>query len=320
MSKEIIDVVIIGAGPAGLTAGIYAKRAGSNVLILEAFSPGGNLLNTDSVENYTGFSYITGVELAKKMFEHAQDQEIDFEFAKVTSIENIDETIKTIKTITTGGNKKEYKTYAIIIATGTSPLKLDVPGEDEYFHKGLSYCAICDAPKYKDKTIAIIGGGSSAIEAALYVSGFAEKTYIFQILDKLTSYDKVKQKELENNGRIIIKLNVSVKEIIGDGEKVTNIKIYNNKSNVKETIEVDAIFPHIGQIPNTVYFEKTQLVNEKKYIETDKYMQTKYKGVWAIGDVRNTLLRQISTAVNDGTIAGQFVSSYIREVKNEIEK
>lgn len=301
------DVIIIGTGPAGMTACLYASRANLRVLMLEGNAPGGKLINTHLVENFPSHESITGVELAQKMFSQSQ------KFGGIVKFERCESIVdkKQYKEVITKNNT--YLTKVVIIATGMKSRKLGVKGEDELFGKGLSYCAVCDGAFHKGKPVALIGGGNSAVEEGVFVSGFASKVYIIQLGDKLTAEQIIIEnaKKIKN---IEIRLNTKTLEIIGSN-KVEGIKIENTKTKKSEIINVSGVFPYIGYIPITNFVKDLKITNEQGFIETNDFMETKIKGIFAIGDVRHKSIRQITTATSDGTIAGQIMKNYIENMK-----
>lgn len=302
------DVIIIGGGPAGLTAGIYSCRAGLKTLIIERLMPGGQVGLTSKVENYPGFISIDGVELAMKMHEHATSVGCEFEFGEVISLD-INGKIKTIKTHT-----KEYQSKTVLLCLGASAKQLNVKGEKSFLGKGLSYCATCDGSLYKDKTVAIVGGGNTSLEDCIYLSGIVKKVYLIHRRDTFRGQETlVKTLNATNlaNNNIQQVLNSRVTEIIGK-DKIEGIEIENLVNNQTEKIDIDGLFVAIGRKPDTEIISNIVNLDENGYIITDEKMKTNIDGVFACGDVRQKKLRQIVTACSDGAIAGISAFEYIR--------
>ncbi len=311
MKSNIFDCLIIGGGPAGMSSALYCSRAGLNCAIIDSSALGGAPSNYCEIENYLGFNRIEGAELCERFEEHINNFNVEkFPFEEIQNID-LDSTIKKIKTL-----DKELSAKSIIIATGAKPKKLGVKGEKEFTGRGVSYCAVCDGAFYKDKITAVIGGGNSALEEALYLTRFCETVYLIHRRDEFRA-DKIIQKRVFDNKKIKLVLNSVVDEIIGD-KKVEEIKIKNVLNNETSTIKLDGIFPYIGLEPNSELFNNKLKQDENGFIITDNTMQTSTKGVYAIGDIRNTPLRQVITAVSDGAIAGVSVSRYLMEEEKEI--
>jgi len=299
------DVVIIGAGPAGLTAGIYDARAGLKTLLLEKSIVGGQIAWTENIENYPGFDGINGLELAKKMLAQAKKQGVEQKDGEVLEIKN-NGAEKIV--VTTDG---EIKAKAVIIAVGSSPRKLDVPGEKEYEGKGIHYCALCDGAMYKDKIVAVIGGGDAAIKEALYLANIAKKVIVIHRRDELRA-EKGHQEMAFAKKNIEFIWDSVVTEFIGT-KFLEKIKIKNVKTNKESLIEATGSFTYVGHLPATswVNVEKT----EKGYIKVNNEMQTSIKGIFAAGDCTEGDIAQIATAVGDGAIAGTAASKYIETLK-----
>ncbi|MEN0589380.1 thioredoxin-disulfide reductase [Kurthia gibsonii] len=309
MSEEkIYDVVIIGAGPAGMTAAVYASRANLATLMLERGIPGGQMANTEEVENYPGFDTILGPELSTKMFEHAKKFGAEYAYGDVSEV--IDG--KEYKTIKAGS--KEYKTRAIIITTGAEYKKMGVPGENELGGRGVSYCAVCDGAFFKNKNLIVVGGGDSAVEEGMYLTRFAEKVTIVHRRDKLRA-QKILQDRAFANEKIDFIWNNTVKEINEKDGKVGSVTLVNTVDGSESTVDADGVFIYIGMNPLTKPFESLGITNEAGYIPTNEQMETKIPGIYAAGDVRDKTLRQIVTATGDGSIAAQAVQHYVEELK-----
>lgn len=310
MEEKIFDLIILGGGPAGLNAALYAKRGGIDVAIVDTSSVGGQPVNYLEIENYLGFPTIQGWELAEKFEQHID--KFNIQKFQNEEIQNVD-LISTVKSVQTLKNK--YLAKTIIIATGASPKKLGIRGEDEYIGKGVSYCAVCDGAFYKNKTIVVIGGGNAAVEEGIYLTKFAEKVYIMHRRDELRA-DKIIQERAFDNEKIEFIFDSIPLEIVGDDKKVNLIQYKNVKTGEIKTLNVDGVFPYIGFSPNTEFFNAQLVQDEFGFIRVDENMRTSEVGVFAAGDVRRTPLRQVITAVADGAIAGMSAVKYLEEVKH----
>jgi thioredoxin reductase (NADPH) len=299
------DLVIAGAGPAGLSAGVYAGRAGLKVLILEAEAPGGKVIKTDDVENYPGFDSIKGPELAMKFINQAMAQNCEFEYSGVEEFKKVDDLFEIILQ---SGKIITSKTF--IIATGTKENKIGVPGEDELYGKGVSYCAVCDAAFYKEKDVAVVGGGYAAVEEGMYLTRFAKNVTIIHRRQGFRADDRTLEKAKANE-KIHFVLDSVVTKISGE-TKVEKIEIENLVDHLKTELPVEAIFPFVGSYPITSFVKQNEILNEQKYIIVNEKMETSIKGLFAAGDVRVTPLRQIVTATSDGALAGQMAVEYIQ--------
>lgn len=310
MEEKIFDLIILGGGPAGLNAALYAKRGGIDVAIIDTSSVGGQPVNYLEIENYLGFPTIQGWELAEKFEQHID--KFNIQKFQNEEIQNVD-LISTVKSVQTLKNK--YLAKTIIIATGASPKKLGIRGEDEYIGKGVSYCAVCDGAFYKNKTVVVIGGGNAAVEEGIYLTKFAEKVYIMHRRDELRA-DKIIQERAFDNEKIEFIFDSIPLEIAGDDKKVNLIQYKNVKTGEIKTLNVDGVFPYIGFSPNTEFFNAQLVQDEFGFIRVDENMRTSEVGVFAAGDVRRTPLRQVITAVADGAIAGMSAVKYLEEVKH----
>lgn len=310
MEEKIFDLIILGGGPAGLNAALYAKRGGIDVAIIDTSSVGGQPVNYLEIENYLGFPTIQGWELAEKFEQHID--KFNIQKFQNEEIQNVD-LISTVKSVQTLKNK--YLAKTIIIATGASPKKLGIRGEDEYIGKGVSYCAVCDGAFYKNKTIVVIGGGNAAVEEGIYLTKFAEKVYIMHRRDELRA-DKIIQERAFDNKKIEFIFDSIPLEIAGDDKKVNLIQYKNVKTGEIKTLNVDGVFPYIGFSPNTEFFNAQLVQDEFGFIRVDENMRTSEVGVFAAGDVRRTPLRQVITAVADGAVAGMSAVKYLEEVKH----
>ena len=313
MSNKIFDCIILGGGPAGLSSALYCARGNLDCAIIDISSIGGTPVNYCEIENYLGFDKIKGFELCEKFENHINNFNITkLEYEEITKVD-----LKSnIKTITT--KNSTYKAKTVIIATGAKPKKLNIKGEVENIGKGVSYCAVCDGAFYKDKVVMVVGGGNSALEEALYLTTFAKKVYIMHRRDEFRA-DKIIQKRVQENKKIELILNSIPLEIMAD-KTVNSVKILNNQTNKEKIIKIDGIFPYIGIEPNIELFLHQVNFDKFGFIITDNTMKTNLEGVYAIGDVRNTPLRQVITAVSDGAVAGVEVSKYLLNLKETIKE
>lgn len=303
------DVIVIGAGPGGMTAAMYASRANLSVLMLDRGIYGGNLNNTAEIENYTGFKSIMGPDLAKEMYEGATQFGADYAYGAVEKVEVVGD----VKQITTDMGDV-FTAKAVVIATGSSQRKLGVPGEAEFSGRGVSYCAVCDGAFFKNKHLIVVGGGDSAVEEGAFLTQLADKVTVLVRRDQLRAQPIVQDKAMQNPKMEFI-FNTSVTEIVGDDMKVTGVKTVNNVTGETGELAADGVFIYVGSDPMTAPFKDLGILNAKGWVETDATMATKVPGIFAVGDVRDTLLRQVATAVGDGAIAGQQVFKYLDEQK-----
>jgi len=305
MSEEkIYDVIIAGAGPAGMTAAVYTSRGNLTTLMVERGMPGGQMANTEDVENYPGFDHILGPELSTKMFEHAKKFGAEYAYGDIKEI--FDEgDYKIIK-----AGSKEYKARAVIVATGAEYKKLGVPGEKELSGRGVSYCAVCDGAFFKQKELVVIGGGDSAVEEAVYLTRFASKVTVIHRRDELRA-QKILQQRAFDNEKIDFIWDTVVKEINGTDGKVSSVTIENTKTGEQSDFPTDGVFVYVGMLPLNASVLNLGITNEQGYIETNSEMETKIPGIFAAGDIREKSLRQIVTATGDGSIAAQNVQHYV---------
>lgn len=288
------DTIIIGAGPAGLCSGIYATRGGLKTAIIEANSVGGQAQTAADIQNFPGILSISGFDLCYTMMNQCASFGAEFVFDKITSL-TLEGDIKSISL----ASGKELQSKTIVIASGASSRKLGVVGEENFIGKGVSYCATCDGAFFKGKTVAVIGGGNTAAEDALYLEKLANKVYLVHRRDALRA-DKILCDRLEKSNVSI--LWDSVVESLHGKDKIAQMTLKNVKNNTLTTVSVDGVFVAIGQIPNSQLFENVKKT-ESGYIETDDVMRTNIEGVYAVGDVREKTLRQVVTACADGAIA-----------------
>ncbi len=298
------DVIIIGAGPAGLTAAVYASRAGLKTLILEKGAPGGKVFLTHLIENYPGYDSIGGRELSSLMHKHALKFGAEYAYGDVEEI--IDGPIKTVKT-----NMGQYQAKSLILATGMENRKLGAPGEETFAGKGVSYCAVCDGNFFKEQDVVVIGGGNSALEEALYLADICKSVRIVHRRDEFRAEQYVVYNVYARDN-IILDTDSVVEEILGD-DKVHSVKIKNVKTNEVKLENCTGVFIYVGLLPVTSPFESLGVLNEYGYIGVDHNMKTSLDGIYAAGDVIPKELRQITTAVNDGAIAAQSVVNYLKK-------
>lgn len=308
MAKKY-DVIVIGAGPGGLTAGLYASRANLSVLILDRGIYGGQMNNTAEVENYPGFKSILGPDLAEKMYQGAIQFGAEYAYGSVEKVE-VNGDLKQVVT-----DSETYEAPVVIIATGSQYRKLGVEGEAEYAGRGVSYCAVCDGAFFKDQPLAVIGGGDSAVEEGVYLSKLASNVNIIHRRDQLRA-QKILQERAFANDKIDFTWDTVVTKINGDGQKVTSVSTHNKKTGEDGELKVNGVFIYVGVIPLTEPFKALGITDEQGWIKTDELMRTSLPGVYAIGDVRAKELRQITTAVGDGSIAGQQAFNYIESLKD----
>lgn len=308
MNKEIknLDMLIVGGGPAGLTAAMYGARAKLNLLLLENQVLGGQVRSSYTIENYPGFKSVEGGALADLMKEQALElgAKID-EYDNIVEVELSDEE-KLIET-----ESFIYKTKVLVIASGATPKKLPIPNESVFSSKGVHYCAVCDGAVYEGSTVAVVGGGNSALEEALFLTKFAEKVIMIRRFDYFKG-EKATLEELLRNPKVEVMYNWDLVDVKGD-MFVNKAIISNTKSGEVREIDLDAVFGYIGTEPKTDLFKEYIELNDQGYILTDDSMSTNIRGVYAAGDVREKKFRQITTAVADGTIAALAAEKYITE-------
>jgi thioredoxin reductase (NADPH) len=308
MKNVDYDLVIIGGGPAGLTAGLYASRARLNVILLEKVVPGGQVVTTDWIENYPGFPEgIGGPDLVQKMTAQVQKFDLKIETNAVVSMD-LSEPIKKITL-----SDREITTHAIIIASGASPKKLGVPGEDTFYGKGVSACATCDGPFFKDSVVAAVGGGDTAVQESLFLTKFAKKVYLIHRRDQLRAEAILQERALANEK--IEFLWDSVLTGIKGLTDVEKISVQNLKTGDTKEIAVEGCFIWVGILPNAEFLPEVVELDQYGFIIVDGNMQTSVAGVYAAGDVRSTPLRQIATAVGDAAIAAFSAEHYLQNVK-----
>lgn len=311
LQEHIYDLVVIGSGPGGMTAALYGSRSDLSTLIIERGAPGGQLINTAEVENYAGFKSIKGPELASNMYEGATQFGAEYTFGDVREI--IDG--KEYKQIVT--SNKIFKARSVVIATGAEHKKLGIPGENELNGRGVSYCAVCDGAFFRDRPLVVVGGGDSAVEEGTYLTQFASDVTIVHRRDELRA-QSILQDRAFNNDKVNFVWDSVVEEIEGENN-VQNLQIRNVKTGEVSDLGADGVFIYIGLLPNTDPFLDLGITDQEGWIETDENMQTSVPGIFAVGDVRQTVLRQVATAVGDGSIAGDAAYKYVESLKEELE-
>ena len=300
MERTVYDIVIIGSGPSGMTAAIYAKRMNLSVVILENNAPGGMMVNTEEISNYPGFEKISGTDLSLAMYDQMMKLGTVHEFVKADGIK------KEKDLFVVYGSDKEIYGRSVIVATGTKNKTLGIEGESDYFYRGISWCAICDGPLYKGRDVAVIGGGNSALSSALTLAKFTNKVYLIHRRDEFRG-DPILALKVKETKNIEIIYNSNVIGFIGKPLEKLLVK---DNSGITKELEVKCCFEAIGRLPNSEFVD-CKIDNEGFIITNEKY-ETSIPGIFACGDVIKKGLRQIATAVNDGAIAAMSASSYIK--------
>ena len=309
MARQEVDVAVVGAGPAGLTAGLYCARANLSTALLERGVPGGQLLNTDIIEDWPGEERITGAELAQKFDAHTRKFGIELIMKNVSQI-YVDDDRRIVET----DDGDVFAALAVIVTAGGEPRTLDVPGEKELQSKGVSYCGVCDGPFFKGQVMAVIGGGDSAFQEAVYLTRFASKVYLIHRRDEFRAQKDLQERAFKNPKVEVIRSHV-VERIVGD-DKVESAVIQNVKDDSTRTLELGAVFIYVGFNPYGPRLFRDHLKHDEQcYILTDTKMETETPGVFAAGDTRAQLVRQITTAVGDGTTAAIAAERYIEGLK-----
>lgn len=314
MSKpHIYDLIIIGGGPGGLTAGIYAQRAALDTLLIEKALPGGQMNNTDTVENWPGTESIGGAELSEAMTNHAKAYGLEIRQNQVTEIEPDMESH-----LVRLDNGEELQTLAVIISAGGSPRKMDVPGEAEYYGKGVSYCAVCDGFFFRNKSVVVVGGGDTALEESLYLAKIAAKVYLIHRRDRFRGGMILQKrvKALEKQGRIEVRLDTVAEEILGDQSGVTGVRLKNRESDETTQLECDGVFAFVGFEPDNSLVPAGTRMNADGYVITDEKCETCIPGLFVVGDLREKYVKQIVTAAADGCTAAQAAAHHVENRKN----
>jgi len=308
MAEKNYEIVIVGGGPGGLTAGLYGARANRKTVLIEKYMPGGQIANTHEIEDYPGMDLISGPDLSMKMTEHAKRFGLEIVSDEVTEVYTDGD-----DRIVTCASGDTYRAKAVIISTGGSPNKLNVPGEQEFGGRGVSYCAICDGAFFKNEIIAVAGGGDAAVEEGMFLTKFGKKVILIHRRDQLRAQKIIQERAFKNPKMEFIWDSV-VESIEGD-DKVRSLTLKNVKTGENSKLEVGAIFIFIGFVPNSNIVRETLDKDAGGYILTNDHMQTSIKGIYACGDVRSQLVRQITNAVGDGTTAAVAAEKYIEELE-----
>lgn len=313
MSDErMFDVIIAGAGPAGMTAALYASRANLETLMIERGIPGGQMANTEDVENFPGFEHILGPDLSNKMFGHAKKFGAEYAYGDIKEVVDHGD-YKLVK-----AGKHEYKTRALIITTGAQYKKIGISGEEELGGRGVSYCAVCDGAFFKEKDLVVIGGGNSAVEEGIYLTRFAKNVTIVHRRDELRA-QKIIQDRAFDNDKIDFIWDTVVNTINGPDGKVSSVTLENRNTKETRKFDADGVFIYIGMIPLSGSFKSLGITNGEGYIPTNENMETEVPGVFAAGDIREKELRQIVTATGDGSIAAQAAQGYIETLLEKLK-
>lgn len=303
------DILIIGAGPAGMTAAIYGQRGGKKTIVFDKLSYGGQVINTAEVANYPGIPNMTGLDFADKTYNQMKDLGAEMSYEEISEIRNADKPIKTV--ITSSG--KEYECKTIIIATGSSPRPLGVENEDRFRGAGISYCATCDGAFFRDKTVAVCGGGNTALEDAEVLSDIAEKVYLVHRRDEFRA-DATNVKRVKSKKNVELVLDSVVTAINGE-RFVQGIDVENKKTSEKRELKIDGLFVAIGQMPENDIFKDVVKLNKAGYVEAGEDCLTGTDGIFAAGDCRAKKVRQITTAVSDGAIAALAAIEHINKTE-----
>jgi len=306
------DVIVIGAGPAGLCAGMYAGRGMLKTLVLERGLPGGELLNTELIEDYIGFESIPGRDLAEKMASHALKFGAELVTDTVEAVRKTEDGDFTVETAL----GKTYRAPAVILTAGGTPNKLGVPGEQEYAGRGVSYCAVCDGAFFKQETIAVVGGGDAAVEEADYLTRYAAKVYVIHRRDQLRASPIVQERAFKNP-KIEFVWNKVVEEIVGGPMGVTSLRLKDTVTGEASSLAATGCFVFIGFSPNTGMIKQHYDHDASGYVKTDWQMRTSIPGLFAAGDLRAQLTRQVTTAVGDATTAAIAVQKYLTELREQ---
>ncbi len=309
---DLYDVVIVGGGPGGLSAGIYAMRAALKTILIEKGSPGGQVAISDGVENYPGFEHITGYELSQKFLQHAQSYGMEIVQEEVVAVEpGLD--FHTVRL----ANGDTLETHTVILATGGSPRKLDIPGEDEYYGKGVSYCGVCDGFFFRDKIVVVVGGGDTAAEEALYLSKLAKHVYLVHRRDALRA-SMILQQRVKDECKIEILWNSIVTEIKANDEGVNAVDLQDTQTGEQRELATDGVFVFVGFVPNNQLVPAGIKMNADGYVVTNEKCETNMPGVYVIGDLREKYAKQIVVAAADGCTAA-LVAAYFVEMKKSGE-
>ncbi len=311
-AERRVEVLIAGGGPAGLTAGLYARRSELDVVLLERGLPGGQLLNTELIDDYPGLPAIDGRELAERMAKHAEKFGLEIVTATVSGIKKLEDGDFRVTT----DEGLLFRAQTVILTAGGTPNKLEVPGEEEYAGRGVSYCAICDGAFFKGETIAVAGGGDAAAEEAEFLTRYVEKLYLIHRRDELRAA-KLLAKRVFENPKIEIIWDTVIEEVVGDVQGMKGLKLKNVKTDARSSLDATGLFVFIGFRPNTGLLEDHAEHDASGYLISDRDMRSSIPGLFVAGDVRAQLTRQITTAVGDATTAIIAAEKYLTDRKDE---
>jgi thioredoxin reductase (NADPH) len=312
VAERDFEIIIVGAGPAGLTAGLYVSRSKISVMCFEKLAPGGEILNTEHVEDYPGFEMIGGPELAQKFTDHA------VKFGLKIVMEEVSEIRKDGDDFFVKTDMGEYRCGAVIYTAGGFPRKLDIPGEEKYAGKGVSYCALCDGAFFQDEVITVVGGGNSAVEEAQFLTKYGSKVYLVHRRQGFRAH-QVAVDKLTENEKVEFILNHVAEEVIGDDKEMKAIRLKNVKTGETQDIEANGLFVFVGFIPNTDIIKEDVEKDESGFIITDQNMETNIPGLFVAGDCRSQLIRQITNASGDATTAAVAAEKYL-EAQEDAKK
>src|SRR5699024_6454306 len=310
--EKVYDVIIVGAGPAGMTAAVYASRANLDTLMIERGMPGGQMVDTEAIENYPGFESILGPDLSTKMFDHAKKFGAEYAYGDIKEVIDHGDHKEVL------AGDKSYKAKAVIITTGAQYKKLGIEGESDLTGRGVSYCAVCDGAFFRDRHLAVIGGGDSAVEEGMYLTRFASKVTVIHRRDELRAQKIIQDRAFANEKMEFI-WDTVVEEINEKDGKVGSLTLKNVKYDEVSDFEIDCVFVYIGMDPLSDPFKSLGIVDEEGYIDTDENMETKIPGIFAAGDIRVKDLRQVVTATGDGSIAAESAIKYIEELSSPVK-
>jgi thioredoxin reductase (NADPH) len=311
-TEKVYDVIIAGAGPAGMTAAVYTSRAKMETLMVEKAAPGGQMTKTEEIENYSGFETILGPDLSSKMFEHSKKFGADYIRGDITEVKDG----FPYKTVVI--DRLEYKAKSVIIATGAQYRYLGVPGEKQLSGFGVSYCAVCDGAFFEDQELVVVGGGDSAVEEAIFLTRFASKVTIVHRRDQLRA-QKIIQNRAFDNPKINFIWNSTVEEILGEG-MVSGVRIKNKVNGDTTDFPCNGVFIYIGMNPNSESIRNLGITNQNGYVEVDEKMRTRVQGIFSAGDVNEKMLRQVITATGDGSIAALSAQHYVENLEEKIKE
>ena len=317
-TQQSYEIIVVGAGPAGQTAALYAGRSRIPTLVLEKGIPGGQLWNTAEVEDYPGFEHIMGPDLADRIQKHAEKFGATFETAEATSI-SLDGDDRVVTT----ADGRQFRAPAVIVTAGGDARKLGVPGEEEYAGKGVSYCAVCDGAFFEGADIAVVGGGDSAVEEGTFLTRYGRKVHLIHRRDKYRA-QPIMIEQMRASGKVDEVLNTVVEEIHGDDGRVSHVGLRNVETDERSKLPVNGVFPFVGFTPHSDIFDPDLAVkielDESGHIVTDQAMRTAVPGIFAAGDVRSQFVRQITNAVGDATTAALAAHQYVEHLKHERSK